>query len=141
MLCFTTILCFVFVICYKFFNAKIKSIYKPKVKQIIKRADMFVSMLLFINFFIGALFSIAICMFESTLQDSFVGKSNILNDIIYSVYSDFKYTSFVDNTTFIPILRLFGIQTFDERSISLIIIVFIGFCVTALIVENTYPAN
>lgn len=141
MLCLITVVCFVFVMCCEFFNTKIESICNPRIKQIIKGTNIFVSILLLINIFFGAFFSIAMCIFESTLQDTFVGKANIINDIVYSAHSDLKYVSFIDNATFIPVLRLCGIQMSDERSIPLIIIVSIGLFVTTFLIDNTYPED
>lgn len=141
MLCLITVVCFVFVICCEFFNTKIESTCKPKVKRIIKRTDIFVSFLLYINNFFGTFFSIAICMFESTLQGTFAEKANILNDIVYPALSDIKYNSFIDNATFVPILRLCRIQMSDKCSISFIIIVSLVVFVTTFLIENTYATD
>lgn len=136
MLCLITVVCFIFVMCCEFFNTKIESTCEPKVKRIIKRTNIFVSFLLYINIFFGTFFSIAICMFESALQGAFAEKANILNDIVYPALSNLKYNSFIDNATFVPILRLCGIQMSDKCSIPFIIIVWLVGFATSTYLEN-----
>lgn len=80
-------------------------------------------------------------MFESALQGAFAEKANILNDIVYPALSDIKYNSFIDNATFVPILRLCGIQMSDKCSISFIIIVSLVVFVTTFLIENTYATD
>lgn len=80
-------------------------------------------------------------MFESTLQGAFAEKANILNDIVYPALLDIKYNSFIDNATFVPILRLCGIQMSDKCSISFIIIVSLVVFVTTFLIENTYATD